>query len=312
MKKRLLILMGALAVLLAVAVPAFAQQESPEAGGEISVTGVVEDLGSSALPPYGLRDEATGGVYYLASDDVDFDALVGQRITAYGTPEEVVRSVVLNVTRVEPADGPPPGPPPGEDTATLSFELTVKGTPPEGTRFFGSAVGEGGPGTPLTDPDGDGVYTASIDVPRFPPGPRPVPPGAEPISLEVRILQENGGSIEVIRDFGLVALDGDKEFKAKVNFKKNRGGATTPNPGSGGTTDPTNPETGEDVNGDGSINEADGEVAASVSDAAREAAGETGGRTLPVTGGVTLLPLFAGSTGLLLAAGVLLVRRTTR
>ena len=65
----------------------------------------------------------TGNVYYLASDDVDLGALSGQRITAYGTTEEVVKSVVLIVTRVEPASEP-------DRTATLSFELTVsKGEP---------------------------------------------------------------------------------------------------------------------------------------------------------------------------------------
>jgi hypothetical protein len=136
--KRLVTLVGMLVMMLATAVPAFAQQGPPGTGEEISVTGVVENFGSSALPPYGLRDEATGGVYYLASDDVDFGALVGQRITAYGTPEEIVRSVVLNVTRVVPADGPA-----FDRTAAFDFELTVKDEPPAGTTFIGAVPAEG-------------------------------------------------------------------------------------------------------------------------------------------------------------------------
>ncbi len=114
-------------------------------------------------------------------------------------------------------------PPPGEETVTLSFELIVKGTPPEGTRFFGSAVGEGGPGVPLTDPDGDGIFNGSVTVPKFPPGLRPVPPGTPPIVLPVRIVQvEQGpfgpGELSVIRDFGLIPLDEDKTFSASVSF----------------------------------------------------------------------------------------------
>ena len=56
------------------------------------------------------------------------------------------------------------------------------------------------------------------------------------------------------------------------------------------------------------IDETDGEVAASVSEAAREATEKTGERTLPVTGGMATLPLFAASAGLLLVGG-LLIRR---
>ncbi len=121
---------------------------------------------------------------------------------------------------------------------------------------------------------------------------------------------------------GHVALCGvlDRATRSRLD----RGDTTTPTPdsggsdnggsnsgGSGGTSGSTSPESGEDVNGDGSIDKADGEVAASVSDAAREATKMTGERTLPVTGGVTPLPLFAASAGLLMAGG-LLIRRTSR
>lgn len=324
MKKRLMILIGTLAALLVAAVPVLAQ-------GQITATGVLERSTRESpdpTPRYAITDEESGTSYELFDAGAGLEAYVGERVTIGGTqapgPGTPDGTLAVDVTQVTPADGPP-GPPPDEETVTLSFELTVKGTPPEGTRFFGSAVGEGGPGTPLTDPDGDGVYTGSVTVPRFPPGLRPVPPGTEPISLSVRIVQENAGNIEVIRDFGLVPLESDRTFEARVNFRRDRGGTTTPDTdgggsdsggtdsgGYGGTSGPTSPETGEDVNGDGSIDEADGQVAASVSDAALEATKETGERTLPVTGGVTPLSLFAASTGLLLAGGLLIRYRTRR
>ena len=227
---------------------------------------------------------------------------------------------------------------PTSDQVTLSFELTVKGEVPEGARFFGSAVGEGGPGVPLTDPDGDGTFTGSVTVPRFPPGPRPVPPGTEPISLSVQIVQvEQGpfgpGETSVILDFGLVPLDGDRTFSARVNFKRDRGGAETPedtapntpdggsedgagssggsgSSGSGEASDLTAPENGVDLNEDGSADAADGEVASATSDAAMEVHRASGGNALPATGGVATLPI-VGSVGALLMGG-LLIRRIAR
>jgi len=334
-KKRLVILVGMLAVLLVAAVPVLAQ-------GQITATGVLErstQASPDPTPRYAITDEESGTSYELFDAGAGLESYVGERVTVSGTPAPGPGNpegpLAVDVTQVTLADDPT-GPPPGEDTATLTFELTVKGTPPEGTRFFGSAVGEGGPGTPLTDPDGDGVFTGSVTVPRFPPGPRPVPPGTEPVSLSVRIVQENDGNLEVIRDFGLVPLEEDRTFKARVNFKRDRGGTTAPTPNgggsdssgsdngssgsessgsgsSGGTPEPTSPENGEDVNGDGSIDEADGEFAASVSDAAIEADKSSGqGRTLPSTGGAAPLSLLAGLVVPLLAVGSVLVHRNTR
>jgi hypothetical protein len=284
--KRLVTLVGMLAMMLATAVPAFAQQGPPGTGEEISVTGVVENFGSSALPPYGLRDEATGGVYYLASDDVDFGALVGQRITAYGTPEEIVRSVVLNVTRVVPADGPA-----FDRTAAFDFELTVKDEPPAGTTFFGAVPAEGCISVALTDPDGDGVYTGTTDVPRFPPGPVP-PPSAEPVSLPVQIVQAGSGTspcnpTRVIKDFGVVPAN-DATFKAKISFKGDRGDTTTP----GGAT-PGSSAPGSGSGGSGS------KLPSSTDEM----------KVLPRTGGGLPLP---GIIGILLVAGSLLIRRVAR
>jgi hypothetical protein len=203
----------------------------------------------------------------------------------------------------EPAETSPAETPPAVDTVTLSFEVTVKGEPPEGTTLLGFIPAEGGIRVPLTDPDGDGIYTGSTTLDRFGPGPRPVPPNTEPVSLPVQIVQESGGNIEVIRDFGEVPLTGDRTFKARASF---RGGTiTTPDPetpvpdtGPGATTDPAS---GVDVNEDGLIDESDGEVAAAISNKAMEAGRSSGEPSLPATGG---LPLTLGAV-LLLVAGLL-------
>ena len=214
--------------------------------------------------------------------------------------------------------------PPPDDTATLSFELTVKGDPPEGTTFLGFIPAEGGIRVPLADPDGDDVYTGSTTLDRFGPGPRPVPPGTEPVSLPVQVAQESGGTIEVIRDFGVVPLDGDKTFAARVNFKRDRGETTTPedntpappDSGSGGSggggSGLAAPENGVDLNADGVTDQADGEVAAATSDAAMKAQQASGGRALPATGGVSFMLLLTGVAGLFLTAGSLLVSRLAR
>ena len=120
-------------------------------------------------------------------------------------------------TKGDPANGPPSGPSTNR-TVTLSFELTVEGEPPEGTEFFGFIPAEGGISAPLTDPDGDGLYTGSVDVPKFPPG--PAPPDAEPVSLPVQIVQRvaPGEPFSIIRDFGEVLIDEDKSFSGIISF----------------------------------------------------------------------------------------------
>jgi hypothetical protein len=159
-----------------------------------------------------------------------------------------------------------------ETSATLSFELTVEGEPPANAVFSGFIPAEGGISVPLTDPDGDGLYTGSTTVDRFGPGPRPVPPGTEPVSLPVQIVQGTG----VIKDFGLVKIDGDKTFSASVSFGGDGGGTDNNNGGSGNS-------------GSGS--------------------GPGGISTLPYTGGTLLI---AGLAGALLIGGGLLIRGLTR
>jgi hypothetical protein len=110
MAKKLLGLAALLAAMLVAATPAVAQEDDQYGGAhqyggqEVTVTGVVENFGTpvEGSSPYGLRDESTGLVYYLAGD-FDFGAYEGQRVTATGTTEVVIRSLVLNVSSIEPA-----------------------------------------------------------------------------------------------------------------------------------------------------------------------------------------------------------------
>ena len=222
--------------------------------------------------------------------------------------------------------------PPPSAQVTFSFELTVKGEVPEGTSLLGFIPAEGGITVPLSDSDGDGVYTGSTTLDRFGPGPRPVPPGTEPVSFPVQIVQESSGTIEIIRDFGVMPLNGDRTFSARVNFKRDGRDTETPEvtaPGtpdggsedggsqdsgsgaSGEAPDLTAPENGVDLNQDGLADEADGQVAAATSDAAMEAHQASGGNALPATGGAAMLQI-AGSAGALLVTGGFLLRRLAR
>ena len=130
----------------------------------------------------------------------------------------------------------------GGDRATLVFELVVQGMPPADATFFGNVrTGEGGPGlfVALADPDGDGLYTGSTSVDRFGPGPRPVPPGVEPLAFPVSIVQGTGvrgripgQPITVISDFGVVPME-DRTFSASVSFQNGQYGPTGTTGGAG-------------------------------------------------------------------------------
>lgn len=112
--------------------------------------------------------------------------------------------------------GDGPGSAPGS-TAKLAFELTVEGEPPANASFLGFIPAEGGFRAPLTDPDDDGVFTGSVEVPKFAPGGPP-----EPVSLPVQIVQSQPGVYHsrdtVLKDFGEVLIDEDKTFSASVSF----------------------------------------------------------------------------------------------
>ena len=105
-----------------------------------------------------------------------------------------------------------------QEPVKLVFELTVEGRPPADATFFGQ-VGAGMRDVreQLTDPDGDGVYTGSVE---YTPGER----------SGIAILQGKGvrygddgstapGAPEtVIRDFGRTAIEGGRTFSAVASF----------------------------------------------------------------------------------------------
>ncbi len=98
--RMMLALVTILAVMVASAVPAFAQ------AAEIAVTGVVEDEQDKAdgTPIYGIQDESnlsgkTSPKGYLLEGD--YSAYVGQQVTVYGIPQIDAGHRVLDVTRIE-------------------------------------------------------------------------------------------------------------------------------------------------------------------------------------------------------------------
>ena len=324
MAKRLAVLVGTLALLiLALGLPPAVAQQGQYGGEEVSATGYLSPVSPPGAYSHLLNDEATGQQYLVRSDSVDLGAYDdGQKVTVRGAlASGGDAGTVLEVASIEePSETPQPG-----ESATLSFELVVEGEAPTDATFFGNIqTGEGGPGifVPLTDPDGDGVYTGSTTIPdRFPPGLRPLPPDAEPLEFPVRIVRGTGTNPEaegespgeptaVLQDFGVVPLQESNAFPASISF-----GEEMPSgePTSGETTtseeyeDGGDPDGGVDLNEDGSVDEADAKLAADTSDAASEAVPEEEA-VLPNTGG-WVLPLLAGT---LLATGGFVLRRASR
>ena len=318
MAKRLLVPMAVLAAMLAVAVPALAQGQVSATG--VLVAGLPADVGTNGT--HSITDQASATVYALNSETVDLDAYVGQRVTVYGTLTPGGTSSdeagfegngtlpSIDVTRIEPADDSNPDP--TTDTrATFDFELTVEGTPPEGARFFGAVPAEGCISVPLADPDGDGVFTGSLDVPRFAPGPVP-PPDAEPVSLPVQIVHADSGAspcdpTTVIRDFGTVPAN-DNTFRASTSFEGNGGGTTTPEPGNGGGSDNGDSDSsgsGGSGNGDSDSSGGSGGSGSGGSGNDTASSGSPSGVTSGITG---LLPSTGGGVALwVLGAGILLI-----
>ena len=245
--KKLVLSALMLALALAGAAPAYAQQQGAaeqQVSGDTSnappdslpgvVVGTVTEIsGSVVLVEEDPSSDAGAKGYFTVTDETAiskqqgeewvsaiFEELaVGQRVEAAYDGEfatsDPPQGNAASIAILEDPDCPFPGGckgPPPEDTATLSFELTVKGEPPAAATFSGVTSLESLISTPLTDPDGDGLYTGSVEVP-VTSGGQGGPP--EPLSLPVRIVQDGA---RVIKDFGLVRIDGDKTFEASVSF----------------------------------------------------------------------------------------------
>ena len=309
-KKKLAVVVATMAAMTVAAVPAYAQEDAapnaqqeqqaaaqvagsaqyaaPQApqGEEVSVTGVIEHLPADGGPsPYGVTDEASGVSYVLDRGEGDYSAYEGQKVTITGVAQTDPNIGFYNlyVSGVAPAGADGAAGPSEDRTATLSFEAKTDCAPPEGTTLLGFVPAEGGISAVLTDPDGDGVYTGSVEVPRFAPG--PTPPGTEPVSVPVQIGQNVGddsGNIETIKNFGQVKLDGDKAFSADASFCGD---------GSGGTD---NGNGGAVVSGDTSNADKGGS-------GSEQGSASPVKNVLPSTGGI--LPVAAAASALLLGGG---------
>ena len=302
-----------LTTLLAAALPAFAQQQGP-----VTATGLLQEAAPHTPDPtpiYAITDEATGNSYELTSGFVDLQSYVGQRVAIEGVPVpgpgDPSKPPLLNVTQIQPAGNPNP-----DESAKLSFELTVEGEPPAGARFFGAVPAEGCISVPLTDPDGDGLYTGSTNVPKFAPG-----GPAEPVSLPVQIVQANSGAgpcnpTSVIKDFGQVKIDGDKTFSAGIYFADDGGVVVCQS-----LDCPEVPDSGDEGSGSDNPSEGDSDNSGSANDSSNsnnQASSDDEGSGA-ILGGITkLLPSTGGSlaiigvVGALLVAGGLLARRLFR
>ncbi len=103
MTKIMLAVVGMLAVMVAGAVPAFAQKGAEE----VTVTGVVSAEGTKAdgTPVYGITDETTLGKEWYKEEgylmEGDYSAYVGKRVTVHGVRESGYAERVLDVIRIE-------------------------------------------------------------------------------------------------------------------------------------------------------------------------------------------------------------------
>ena len=243
--KKSILLVAMLAMVLVGSVPALAQSTvsgdqgaNPPGSDGGSVRGTITDISGSVVlvEAYPSADSGPKG-YFTVNDETEIARLEGDiRIPASFEDLAVGQQVQAEYAGAIAESYPPQGEAEsivildeggGTDReATLSFELEVECDPPANAAFFGFIPAEGGISAQLTDPDEDGVYTGSVNVPKFPPG--PAPPGTEPVSLPVQIVQVRG----VIKDFGEVKIDGDKTFEAAVSFCDDNGGGS----GNGGSS----------------------------------------------------------------------------
>ena len=284
-------ILAVLALVLLATAPVSAQPGVGEgqkpASRTVTVTGVIEKPDATAYMygTHSITDEATGTLYALGSDDEELlDRYTGRRATVIGTSAADYEGgaieggpPLIRVSRIEPAGAF------GEEV-TVEFALTISGEIPDNLSFY--VESSTGPGGVICTTDADVIEQAGYpecrgggEVNKFE---LAVPAGE---TFNYRILKSQGVELsqEVVSEGSEVATEG-----LVINAFYSRG---------------------VDLNGDGVVNEADGEVAAATSDAAIDAARSSGERTLPVTSGPAL-PLLLAT--FLLAAGFLTHRALRR
>jgi type 1 fimbria pilin len=102
---------------------------------------------------------------------------------------------------------------------TLSFSVTVTGTPCANATFFAVVGLEGSEFFPieLTDPDGDGVFTGTTQLPPGSPAGIVLVQGTGTIDSPTSENPFPGPPVTVLRDFGVVTPTADQAFAATVN-----------------------------------------------------------------------------------------------
>ena len=190
---------------------------------------------------------------------------------------------------------------PEKEDATLNF-VTVEGQCPADTNFFAGMSASHGYSVPLADPEGDGVYSGSIDF------------GKGVDLLEVGLYKGTGiqegpygqipiGEPETIQSFGNLTVEKDETFSATTSCEGDKPGPTNPQPKS--TTIGSN-------NVGGSGNSSDN-AAGNQSDNTNQTESPKnvgiGLEMLPDTGGMSLMVL---GGGVLLIGGGLVARRIFR
>jgi type 1 fimbria pilin len=102
---------------------------------------------------------------------------------------------------------------------TLSFSVTVTGTPCANATFFAIVGLEGSEffAIELTDPDGDGVFTGTTQLPSGSSAGIVLVQGTGTIDSPTSENPFPGPPVTALRDFGVVTLTGDQSFAASVN-----------------------------------------------------------------------------------------------
>lgn len=306
MAKRFAVLMAAAAAMTAMAVPALAQEapvEAPSAAEAqyqsehvisptaVEVTGEVFDRGGWLY----IEDGATGKEYYLTGTTGMFAPFEGEVATIYGTAECGNEGCQLEVEKVEGL----------EEEATIVGQIAEIGgwqhlvDDETGTEYYlVGSFDSAEEADALTGKrvEAQGVTQCFTDGPEY--GCTFAFSSIEPIE-EVASAEQTAPAEESVPAEETTIVDEAED-------------AASPEQ-----------EIGIDVNEDGAVDEADGELAVQVSDSAEDADSGQGSlpaavsegvvysaaKVLPSTGGV--LPI-AGLAGLLIVAGGLMVRRIAR
>lgn len=220
--KRLMVLGGTLALMLALAAPAMAQADKYQHTGT-GVLGESYTVGQDPTLLYSLTDEGTGTVYELTSGFVYLEPYVGQSVTFVGQQVPGLEPgpndpIPVNVTSLEPVDGGTAAPEIVVITGALEpvFEQSAEGPTHTITEtstgdvyglfsdsqgvdlsqyeglsvaVYGTFQTQGNPLSSFEHPTDVLIYVTSVESLE----PLPVEPPADDPSKNVEVLPDTGG-----------------------------------------------------------------------------------------------------------------------